>query len=500
LKKALDLELDLLKKAEGMKKPAPADFQKMLQPISALMISIGGFKDKNRGHKHFNHLSGVGEGVQALAWVCIEPTPGPHVKETTGSAEFWTNKIRKEFKGKDAEQIKWVEGFTGFLKALVGYIKQYHTTGLSWNTGGAKSTGSAGAVPAPTGGSSAGFAALIKEHIEPYVTISNKYGGPVKEQAAALKKALDLELDLLKKAEGMKKPAPADFQKMLQPISALMISIGGFKDKNRGHKYFNHLSGVGEGVQALAWVCIEPTPGPHVKETIGSAEFWTNKIRKEFKGKDEEQIKWVEGFTGFLKALVVFIKQHHTTGLSWGTGAARPSATGGAAPAVAGGFDGIIKEFLEPYVALSTKIGGPVAEQAKAFEKAVKLEGDLIKKAKGMKKPAPAKLQELLGPISKEMMTVSAFKDKHRAHKDKNFIAGVAEGVAVLGWVAVEPAPGPYVKGTIPSSEFWTNKILTEFKGKGEMQTNWVKAFNGFLKALLPFIKAEHTTGLTWGK
>jgi len=96
------------------------------------MGKIGELESKYRGKDHVNHLKAVAEGTPALGWVCVEPTPGPYVKDTIGASEFWSNKILKDFKGKDENQVNWVKGFNGFLKALVSYIMAHHTTGLSW--------------------------------------------------------------------------------------------------------------------------------------------------------------------------------------------------------------------------------------------------------------------------------------------------------------------------------------------------------------------------------
>jgi len=98
------------------------------------------------------------------------------------------------------------------------------------------------------------------------------------------------------------------------------------------------------------------------------------------------------------------------------------------------------------------------------------------------------------------MAKVSEYKEKNPKHAHSNHLTTVAEGIAVLGWVAVEPAPGPFAKETVGSSEFWSNKILKEVRGKDETQENWVKSFNGFLRAFQPYIQQYHTTGLTWAK
>jgi len=72
-----------------------------------------------------------------LSWVITSPKPGPHVAEAKNAAQFHSNKILQEFKGKDQTHVDWVNSFIGgFLKDLQDYIKKFHTTGLSWNPKG----------------------------------------------------------------------------------------------------------------------------------------------------------------------------------------------------------------------------------------------------------------------------------------------------------------------------------------------------------------------------
>ncbi len=69
---------------------------------------------------------------------------------------------------------------------------------------------------------------------------------------------------------------------------------------------------------------VSPAPAPFVKEAAQSAaEIYTNKIRSEFKGKDQAQVDWATHWVGFLAGLQPYIKKNHTTGLAWtGTGTA----------------------------------------------------------------------------------------------------------------------------------------------------------------------------------
>jgi len=116
------------------------------------------------------------------------------------------------------------------------------------------------------------------------------------------------------------------------------------------------------------------------------------------------------------------------------------------------------------------------------------------------KKPSPDEFGKLLAPISDAMTKIAEIESKYRGKDHLNHVKAVAEGTPVLGWLAVEPTPGPYAKEMVGASEFWSNKILTQYKGKDEKQVNLVISFSGFLKSLPSYILSYHTTGLTWWK
>jgi len=376
---------------------------------------------------------------------------------------------------------------------------QYHTTGLAWNSGGGKQAAQVVVGGGGGGASEADFQDLISQYVTPYVACSEKLGGEIAQQAKLFKEAVDLEFELIKKAATTKKPSQDEFGALVGPISNIMNSITTIESKYRGKDFVNHVKTVSEGTAALGWVCVEPAPGPFVKETTAASEFWSNKILTQQKGKDEH-INWVTSFNGFLKNLQPYIMKNHATGLSWNTGGARPQQ---AVAVAAGGtaendFKAIIDEHLSIYYAESNKIGGAVADQAKLFKEAVDLELALIVKASKQKKVDQNEFQKWITPISEVMKKIADAESKYKGKDHVKHLKTVSEGTTALGWVCVEPTPGPYVKESIPSSEFWSNQILKEFKGKDENQVNWVKGFNGFLKALLPYIMAHHTTGLTW--
>jgi adenylyl cyclase-associated protein len=158
-------------------------------------------------------------------------------------------------------------------------------------------------------------------------------------QVEHLNKALAEHRKLLVVASKSKKPSDADFQKLVAGMVGAAGAIGQLKDQSRTSKVFNHLSAVADGIGALNWVAITPTPAPFIGDMIGGAEFYTNRILKDFKGKDETQVAWAQGWSTFLRELQKYVKANHTTGLSWkangGDALAAWNASGSAAPAAA---------------------------------------------------------------------------------------------------------------------------------------------------------------------
>ena len=51
-----------------------------------------------------------------------------------------------------------------------------------------------------------------------------------------------------------------------------------------------------EGIPVLGWVTMKPKPCPFIKDTIGSAQFYTNRVLKDFKDKDPSQVANVSLF------------------------------------------------------------------------------------------------------------------------------------------------------------------------------------------------------------
>lgn len=87
--------------ATKSKKPTqPTDFMPLIQTMQESVLAVSDIKDKNRGSPTFHHLSAVSESMDAFSWIVVEAKPHKHVEESLGSAQYWGNRILKEYKDK----------------------------------------------------------------------------------------------------------------------------------------------------------------------------------------------------------------------------------------------------------------------------------------------------------------------------------------------------------------------------------------------------------------
>lgn len=168
---------------------------------------------------------------------------------------------------------------------------------------------------------------IILGSLAQFLELSNKIGDDVATQAEFVKKAFDAQFQYVTMASQSAAPDQSEISKLLQPTSDQIMAIQTFREKHRTSKYFNHLSAVSESIPALGWVCISPTPGPHVKEMNDAGQFYTNRVLKEWKEKDVTHVNWAKAWIQTLTELQQYIKQHHTTGLVW-AGKVKPTMNG----------------------------------------------------------------------------------------------------------------------------------------------------------------------------
>ncbi|TYJ58648.1 hypothetical protein B9479_000484 [Cryptococcus floricola] len=154
-------QLEFLQLASAHTKPSPTAFAPLLEPQAKAIQAIMEAKDKlgrsKEGREWGVCFNVLGEGVPAWAWVQVEPAPVPYVLETKNAAQFWSDRVIKQFKETNAAAVAWAKSFLALIAAIQVYVKEWHTTGVTWNPKGSpapatfptKSASSSGAPPPP---------------------------------------------------------------------------------------------------------------------------------------------------------------------------------------------------------------------------------------------------------------------------------------------------------------------------------------------------------------
>lgn len=156
LKEAFAAHTSILNVAARFNRPNGTDLGEVLKPLSKGISAVQDFREKNRGSKQFNFLSCLSEAIPFLGWVAVAPKPAAYVVQMEESAQFYTNKVLKEFRQSEPAKADWSNSLIKLLKGFQQYVKDNHGTGLQWNkdkpAATASSASSAGAPPPPPAG------------------------------------------------------------------------------------------------------------------------------------------------------------------------------------------------------------------------------------------------------------------------------------------------------------------------------------------------------------
>ena len=102
-------------------------------------------------------------------------------------------------------------------------------------------------------------------------------------QAKVVQQAFEAERTYLLVTTKAKKPEtqPPD---LMAELHRYMPTVDELREANRPSPLFTHLSAVQEGIVALGWI-VEKRPADFVTDTLGGAQYYGNKVLKEYKEK-----------------------------------------------------------------------------------------------------------------------------------------------------------------------------------------------------------------------
>ncbi|ODV89002.1 hypothetical protein CANCADRAFT_27583, partial [Tortispora caseinolytica NRRL Y-17796] len=166
-------------------------------------------------------------------------------------------------------------------------------------------------------------------------------------------------------------------------------------------------------------------------------------------------------------------------------------------------WDLYIDEYFVPVEKSVARLNDPVvSEQFASIKAAFTAERKFLDIVSRSKKPTTEffskGIMDLLAPVSAAAGTVRSIQESHRNYPLFNLLSTFAEGIACLGWVTVEPTPAPFIEDMKESAQFYSNRVLTEFKETNPAAAECAKLYIALLTGLQKYVKAYHTTGVTW--
>jgi hypothetical protein len=107
--------------------------------LAQTQAAVKNIRDLKLEREWDRHYKAISEMLSCLSWLLYrapKQLPSTVVKDAISSADFWANRIRKDFKGKDEKQIAFCDNIKTALTGLVAYVENYHKVGLAFNPRG----------------------------------------------------------------------------------------------------------------------------------------------------------------------------------------------------------------------------------------------------------------------------------------------------------------------------------------------------------------------------
>lgn len=194
---------------------------------------------------------------------------------------------------------------------------------------------SSGASGAQVPRSIKAYDAYLTAYLDPFVTTCNLLGGDAEKAGQIVKEGWNEARSFLLLASSCKEPSPAALPKLLQGVTGKMGNMRNIMNRNEWEK---HTKALNEGIACLSWLQIKPAPVDYIETFIGGFDYHANGIRKEYRTTNPTQIDFCNQFKELIKELMVYVKEHHTCGVSWnskGCDVSDYSASGSDAPVAA---------------------------------------------------------------------------------------------------------------------------------------------------------------------
>ncbi|XP_042389605.1 cyclase-associated protein 1-like [Zingiber officinale] len=168
-------------------------------------------------------------------------------------------------------------------------------------------------------------------------------------------------------------------------------------------------------------------------------------------------------------------------------------------------LDDLVSGFLGRVLEAAGKIGGEVLHATKVVEEAFSVLKLLIVESKHCQNPGVAGMAAFLKPLNNVIAKANYLTEGKRSEYF-NHLKAVADGLTALAWIGYTGKdcgmrmPITHVEESWQMAEFYSNKILVEYKNKEPEHINWAKSLKElYLPGLRDYVKNFYPLGPAWG-
>lgn len=129
------------------------------------------------------------------------------------------------------------------------------------------------------------FEKFLERSVGRFSGLSDVLGGAVAEQARAVSACFQAQLTVLVATTRTTKPDTAGWQELIRPIKDSAARVVDIQENNKFDLMHNHLACVADGIPVVGWMDIEMRAFNHVDKFLGYAQYFGNKVTKEYKEK-----------------------------------------------------------------------------------------------------------------------------------------------------------------------------------------------------------------------
>uniref|UniRef100_A0ACD6AGK3 Uncharacterized protein n=1 Tax=Avena sativa TaxID=4498 RepID=A0ACD6AGK3_AVESA len=167
-------------------------------------------------------------------------------------------------------------------------------------------------------------------------------------------------------------------------------------------------------------------------------------------------------------------------------------------------FDELVADAVGRVSAAAGKIGAEVAEVTSVLEKAFLVGKDLLIRTKQTQKPIAESVAVFMGPLNETVLEANTLAEGTRSNY-ANHLKAAAGSLAALAWIGYTgkgcgmPLPIAHVEESWQMAEFYSNKVLVEYKNKDPDHVEWAKALKElYVPTLRDYVKRFYPLGPVW--